>query len=255
MLVRHAKLGDMVECMPGEATHRPEFLALNPFHGVPTLQDGAFSLAEPSAILRYLAAYAVDFYPADWARRAEIDSAMEHFCASMHADVVKTIHVALGFRPEPSPEHLIDAGQAASRGLAAFAERFLRGTFVGGDVLSIADFRVAPFFAAYGHNLLHERCHVELPDRIRRFNKDFAEACEASAVLREASGFAIEELLDAKARTWGMSQSGSPCSCRSSGLLSPTVEGLQRAVSGLLVSIQPSQPNCLERCGCTCVEA
>ncbi len=55
---------------------RPDwYTALNPFGGIPTLQDGELTLAESNAILRYLAAQAGrdDLYPRDPAERGRVD--------------------------------------------------------------------------------------------------------------------------------------------------------------------------------------
>lgn len=221
------------------------------------MKDGGFCLAEPSAILRYLAqAYAVEYYPEDSATRARIDGAMEVFGTGMHGEAVRTIHVALGFRPEPSGEHLRAAGEAASRGLLAFADRFLQeDPFVSGHQLSIADFRVAPFFAAYGHPLLRDRCFVELPTRIQRFNADFERACpKASYLLCEARGCAIKELLDERVHSWAAIPSlpSSPVTCPSLGILSPLAAegpwGRTALSDHLHLTVEPAR--CPVRCGC-----
>jgi glutathione S-transferase len=45
---------EVVIDLPGGASHRPEFLALNPFGQVPVLEDGGRAFAESTAILEYL---------------------------------------------------------------------------------------------------------------------------------------------------------------------------------------------------------
>src|SRR5690242_10517287 len=59
---------------------RPDwYLELNPFGGVPYVVDGDVALAESQAILRYLAVREGrdDLYPADPARRARVDWALD----------------------------------------------------------------------------------------------------------------------------------------------------------------------------------
>jgi glutathione S-transferase len=202
MLSKHANIGEMEVCKPGES-RTSEHLALNPFGGVPTLKDGDFFMAESSAILRYLAqAYAQDLYPQDAQKRAKVDWAIDRFTFGMYNDCVSTIYVAMGFVPPPeSDTELMAAGKKASDNLREFAEFFLNdpeSKFIGGNELSIADFKVAPFFLAYSHDLLKDKYKVTLPDRIAKFNEDFANACKASEVLRKADGAAIMEWLDDK---------------------------------------------------------
>lgn len=198
MLTTHMGIGKMVHTMPGEATKTHEFLAMNPFHAVPTMKDGDYSLAESNAILRYLAVnYAPDYYPV--ARRGFIDWAMDRFTTGMYADVPPTIYACLGYVPMPEDEEVRKAaGKQASENLKSFADFFMKEKFLGGPGPSIADFKVYPFFFAYAHPLLKEKFFIDLPARISKFNEDFAKAIKDSTLLREAGGFSIKEMMDKK---------------------------------------------------------
>merc|ERR1719491_1974182 len=161
------KLGNMKPCMPGQkegGTEDETFKAINPFHGVPTMKDGEFCLAESNAILRYMAkVYAPKFCSEQNPKvRARIDWAMDRFSSVMGADVVKTLYVCFGYA-EPAKEgeeeaaterELQENAKVALTNLEEFAKHFLPDNntkFITGDELSIADFKVAPFFYAYGH--------------------------------------------------------------------------------------------------------
>jgi len=195
LIAKHAGCGDMVQCIPGVDTQKPEFLAMNPFHAVPLLKDGDFCLAESSAILRYLAVmYSQDLYPADAKVRGKINWAMDRFSSAMYDDAVKTLYPCFGYAAPP--EDRSAAGKACTEHLKEFADVFLKDKFVAGDKLSIADFKVAPFFFAYEHDMVKEQSFVEVPERIRQFNKDFAQACSAAGMLAQAGGFAVKETLD-----------------------------------------------------------
>jgi len=189
--------------MPGEQSQSEEYLKMVPFGGVPGLKDGDWTMGESSAILRHMArSYAEDFYPKDPAKRAHIDWAMDRFSFGMYNDVVATIYVCMGFAEAPKDvEFMKRKGKETAEGLKEFAEFFLKDKFIGGDVLSVADFKVAPFFAAYGHPRLKEKAFVDVPERILKFNKDFAEACPAAEMFSKVEGGnSIIETLDAKGK-------------------------------------------------------
>ena len=86
-LVLDKQLGSLVpvDLMKGEHT-QPEFLALNPFHQVPAMRDGSFSLAEGNAILRYLSrSYAPELYSdMDEAAQTTIDWALDWVSRTPH---------------------------------------------------------------------------------------------------------------------------------------------------------------------------
>merc|ERR1719414_1186427 len=139
LVAKHTKVGDLEVCMPGEQSQSEDYKKLVPFGGVPGLQDGAWSMGESSAILRYLAReYAEDLYPKDPEKRGRIDWAMDRFNSGMYNDCAATIYVAMGFAEDPeNEEELRAAGKKASTGLADFARVFLTTKFVGGEKLSI----------------------------------------------------------------------------------------------------------------------
>jgi glutathione S-transferase len=201
MLSMHAGIGEMEACIPGQDTRTDAHLKLNPFGGVPILADGDFHMGESSAILRYIEqSYAGKLIPDDMRKRVMVDWAIDRFSFGLYNDCVATIYVAAGFsQPPEKPEELEAAGKKASANLNEFADFFLRdGKFIGGSTLSIADFKVAPFFLAYSHELVKTMCFVEIPDRIAQFNQDFKLETTSSAILLQSDGNAIMEFLDSK---------------------------------------------------------
>merc|ERR1712032_762292 len=197
---KHAGIGGMESCMPGEQSQSEEHKKINPFGGVPAISDGDWNMGESNAILRHMArCYAEEYYPREPKRRAHIDWAIDRFSSGMYSDVTETIYVCMGFKPAPAKaEDLKAAGKKAEDNLKLFADFFLKEKFVGGEVLSIADFKVAPFFAAYAHSWVIEKCG-DVPKRIVQFNTDFLEACAAAQLFSKAEGgFSICETLDSK---------------------------------------------------------
>jgi glutathione S-transferase len=142
-------------------TRDPEFLAVNPAHMTPMIEDTGLprgALWESCAIMQYLAnKHGLDaFYPADPARRAMIDSAMFYLIGTLYPYVARATYPALGFPQYPGEVGASDAAPAAKEAaqkaaVAAVAEPlevfhrfYMAGTpFIGGDRPSIADIRFA----------------------------------------------------------------------------------------------------------------
>lgn len=180
----HTHIGHSVMRMPGD---------------VPSMTDGKTAVKGAHEVLFYLAEhYAPAYLPEDPALHHRVTAAMESFASDMYPHAVNTIDVSMGFHDaHKTREDALAAGQAASVGLDEFSNQFLKDTFVGGQKLSIADFRVAPFFIAYAHSVVQEMCGVVVPERIKKFNKDFEAAASAACkILYQAKGLAIVEVLD-----------------------------------------------------------
>merc|ERR1711920_275807 len=142
--------------------------------------------------------YAVELYPADPAKRAHIDWALDRFTFSMYNDAIATIYVAMGFSSLQDEEEVKLAAEKAKKGLEEFCNFFLQQKFVGGEKLSIADFKVAPFFYAYTHPRVQRICKIEAPERIVKFNKDFLEACPKAAMMYPKADGSVGAHLDSK---------------------------------------------------------
>jgi glutathione S-transferase len=141
-------------------TTTPEFLAKDPAHLTPLLEEGGLprgSLWESCAIMQYLCnKHGLDaFYPTDPGRRAMVDSAMCYLLATVYPLLARATYPTLGF-PQYAGEVGTSAAddkmkeQAAKDAQAALAEplevyrQFFLGDspFIGGDTPSIADIRV-----------------------------------------------------------------------------------------------------------------
>jgi glutathione S-transferase len=142
-------------------TGTPEFLAMNPAHLTPMLQEDGLTrgtLWESCAIMQYLCNKhgLTQFYPADPAERAMVDSAMFYLIGTLYPLLTRATYPALGFAQYPGEvgssdaddEAKAEAQQAAQAALAepleAYHRFFLDGRrFIGGDHPSIADIRLA----------------------------------------------------------------------------------------------------------------
>ena len=82
---------------------RPDaYVALNPFTGIPALDDDGFVLTESNAILRYLANRygGEELYPADPVARAPIDELLDRYALTFRPAFFSIEVLALGFTPQ-----------------------------------------------------------------------------------------------------------------------------------------------------------
>ncbi|MBZ9859508.1 glutathione S-transferase family protein [Mesorhizobium sp. CA12] len=142
-------------------TRSPEFLARNPAHLTPMIEDKGLPrgvLWESCAIMQYLAnKHGLDkFYPKAPAKRAMIDSAMFYLVGTLYPYVARATYPALGFpqyagevgHSDVHPDKKSEAQKAAMAAIAepleVFHSFFRNGKpFIGGNNPSIADIRLA----------------------------------------------------------------------------------------------------------------
>jgi glutathione S-transferase len=158
--VRAAGL-DFEEVNVWGATTTPEFLAKDPAHLTPLLEELGLprgSLWESCAIMQYLCNThdLGRFYPKDAGERAMVDSAMFYLIGTLYPLVARATYPKLGFPQYAGEVGTSDAGddmkaRAQEDAEAAIAEPldvyrafFLQGKpFIGGADPSIADIRLA----------------------------------------------------------------------------------------------------------------
>jgi glutathione S-transferase len=142
-------------------TRKPEFVALNPRHRVPTIVDGDFTLYESNAIVEYLdEAYpgrGQPLFPGDPKNRALVRRLVMEADNYLREATDRVVDYAFYTKPEErDPAKLPEARQAVIDEIAMFTQA-MRGDFLAGE-LSAADYAVYPFVA------FMKRCEVKLPD-------------------------------------------------------------------------------------------
>jgi glutathione S-transferase len=159
IFVRAAGL-DFAETDVWGATHTPEFLAKDPAHLTPLLEEAGLprgSLWESCAIMQYLCNRhgLSHLYPEDPGERAMTDSAMFYLIGTLYPLVARATYPVLGFPQYPgeaatsaaSDEVKAQARQDAEAALAEPLEAFRfylnDRRFIGGEQPSIADIRLA----------------------------------------------------------------------------------------------------------------
>jgi glutathione S-transferase len=141
-------------------TTKPEFVALNPRHRVPTIDDGGFVLYESNAIVEYLdEAYAgrgTTLFPGDARKRATVRRMISEFDDYTQEAVDAVVERLLGVKPEARDAAKIEEARRAVADEFAFVTRYLEGDFLVGP-LSAADFALYP---SVGFMF---RCHQRVP--------------------------------------------------------------------------------------------
>jgi glutathione S-transferase len=161
IFVRAAGL-DFEETNVWGSTTTPEFLAKDPAHLTPLLEEDGLprgSVWESCAIMAYLCnKHGLEqFYPSDPGRRAMVDSAMFYLIGTLYPLLARATYPTLGFPQYPGEtatssadeatkqQAAQDAREALAVPLEAYRRFFLEGErFIGGgDGPSIADIRLA----------------------------------------------------------------------------------------------------------------
>jgi len=196
LLAMHSGAGGMEFCNLMEGAHmKPEFLKMNPFHKVPTMEDGDFRIGESCSILRYLALkYKPEFYPAsDPEVCGMIDFAMDSFVNEVYKDYAKTVYVQMGFaQPNDDQTTLNDNFVKATE---LWMGHFVKpGEFVCGKDLSIADFKVAPFL--YSITLPQiKKFGIKQIDAVESYVDKFMSAVPEAKMLSDAGGYSVAEFI------------------------------------------------------------
>ena len=139
---------EVVDLFTG-AQYKPEYLAINPSHQVPVLEDEGFRLTESSAILKYLAdKKSSAAYPADARKRARINERMDWFNTGFYRDFSYGFVYPQIFPFMRRADEAVQTGTIAyGRGQALAWLKILDESLIGprngylcGDTITIADY-------------------------------------------------------------------------------------------------------------------
>jgi glutathione S-transferase len=134
-------------------TRKPEFVALNPRHTVPTIVDEGHAVWESIAIIEYLDekyGSGVKLYPGDARARARIRRLIRE--AEEHIGVEAIDPIADAYFGQSGGEFDAQKVEKAKATLAGELEYFgkeLRGPFFGGDAIDALDLVLYPWLGGY----------------------------------------------------------------------------------------------------------
>jgi glutathione S-transferase len=121
---------------------KPAYLALNPKGRVPTLETGGHLLTETGAILEYIAAIApeANLVPGDPLEAAHVRSVMYYLASTMHVNHAHRLRGSRwADRPESHADMTAKVPETMARSARFVEQSCLRGDYVIGDRLTIAD--------------------------------------------------------------------------------------------------------------------
>lgn len=129
-------------------TRAPEFVAKNPFHCCPTLEEGGFVLWETHAVMRYLCnkhnLHA--WYPAEADDRARVEQALDWRHCNMYPALAKYIYPKMGFAAPLAKKADAEALKALGEHLEMMDSFYLADNkFIAGfETPTIADLSIRP---------------------------------------------------------------------------------------------------------------
>ncbi len=130
-------------------TTKPEFVALNPRHTVPTLVDDGYPLWESLAILEYLDerfGAGTKLYPGDVRARARVRRLIREMEGYLGAEGIDVITGELFFKGDAAPDmKRVEGGRKRLGEELAYFAKELKGKFLAGDTPSAADFVLYPY--------------------------------------------------------------------------------------------------------------
>jgi glutathione S-transferase len=164
-------------------TTKPEFVAINPRHTVPTIVDEGYTLWESLAILEYLDERfpnAAKLYPGDASARARIRRLIHEAAYYVHAECLDKIVDELFWKKEGETSDMakVTEWRDKLRGELEYFAKELRGKFIAGDSLSAIDFALYPSLG-YCWRINQRRPDAGLADVIPPALADYKKRIEA----------------------------------------------------------------------------
>ena len=163
-------------------TRKPEFVAINPRHQVPTIVDDGFALWESVVIIEYLDERfpaGARLYPGDARARARIRRLVREAETYLDREGIDPITTEL-FSKEAAAADMDRVARARERvreEMEGFA-RELRAPFLAGDAPSAADFALYPWYG-YCKRITFRKPESKLMDAVPAPIREWAGRLEA----------------------------------------------------------------------------
>lgn len=165
-----------------EETKKPQFVAINPRHQVPTIVDGGYALWESIAILEYLDerfTSGMKLYPGDAASRGRVRRLVMEIEAYVYNEGISPIVDELFWPGDrgPNPERVAKAREKLQQELEYMAKE-LKGKFLAGDTPSAADCVLGPCLQ-YCKRITFRKPETKLDDVVPAALRDYNKRIES----------------------------------------------------------------------------
>lgn len=151
-------------------TRKPEFVALNPRHTVPTIVDDGYALWESLAILEYLDerfTSGAKLYPGEAKARARIRRLIRE--AEEHVGIEAIDPIAdeyFGNKGEPPDVAKVDKAKARLGEELDYFAKELKGAYFGGDTVNALDLVLFPWVGGYVKRITFRKPESKLAELV-----------------------------------------------------------------------------------------
>jgi glutathione S-transferase len=164
-------------------TRKPEFVALNPRHTVPTIVDGGHAVWESIAILEYLDerfASGVKLYPGDAKARARIRRLIREAEEHLGIEALDPITDEYFGKDGAAPDlEKVEKAKARLKEEMDYFAKELKGSFFGGDAIDALDLVLYPWLGGYVKRITVRRPETKLTDLVPPAIAEWAKRIEA----------------------------------------------------------------------------
>jgi elongation factor 1-gamma len=144
----------------------PEFLAVNPFGRVPTLETPEGPIFESFAILRYIARKSNTLFGKNAWEQAQIENWLNLSLSELDPFVINYVCSVIGYVPL-TKDRFNQITKTLKDWAKSFDEHLNGKSFIVGDSLSIADVSVASYFFWLFRLLFEEKNRAQLPNVLK----------------------------------------------------------------------------------------
>ena len=161
-----------------EDTKKPEFVAINPRHQVPTIVDDGYAMWESLAILEYLDdrfTSGSKLYPGDAANRGRVRRLVAEVEAYLYREGISPIVDDLFWSGDKGPNaEVVTKARDKLKEELEYMSKELKGKFLAGDTLTAADCVLGPCLQ-YCKRIAFRKPETKLdeliPAALRDYNK------------------------------------------------------------------------------------
>jgi glutathione S-transferase len=151
-------------------TRKPEFIAINLRHTVPTIVDEGYALWESIAILEYLDerfTQGVKLYPGDARARARIRRLIREAEEHLGAEAIDPIaDEYFGKKGEAQDVEKLDKAKARLKEECDYFANELKGPYFGGDTVNALDLVLYPWIGGYVKRITFRKPESKLTELV-----------------------------------------------------------------------------------------